>query len=167
MIRARDRILALPDRCSKRYTSEPSIHVGLLPMRLDISPGNLIYRFPAARVRCSNPASTIYSSERTRHSCNVWEIDLTHPPRRLLVVSARAAVREIITTSFPVPGSVQPSGALRFINARHGSTGIVSCANAGCACCLGFRDVRAIMHCDDESMERLLGALCQTFLSWL
>ena len=31
---------------------------------------------------------------------------------------------------------------------------------------LGLRE-QGHMHCDDESLERLLDALCQTFLFWL
>ena len=160
-MKTRDRILACTLTLFNEQ-GEPNVTTLDIANELDISPGNLYYHFRGKEALLESLLDDFIGNTQTLLHLEIDPDALTPEDYWLFL---HLLFEQIISYRFLFQDLSNLSGRYGFIN-RAMQHWIAALRKTLLRVLLGLRE-QGHMHCDDESLERLLDALCQTFLFWL
>lgn len=160
-MKTRDRILACTLTLFNEQ-GEPNVTTLDIANELDISPGNLYYHFRGKEALLESLLDDFIGNTQTLLHLEI-DPDALSPEDYWLFL--HLLFEQIISYRFLFQDLSNLSGRYGFIN-RAMQHWIAALRKTLLRVLLGLRE-QGHMHCDDESLERLLDALCQTFLFWL
>ncbi|MEH6500389.1 MAG: TetR/AcrR family transcriptional regulator [Pseudoalteromonas distincta] len=160
-MKTRDRILACTLTLFNEH-GEPNVTTLDIANELDISPGNLYYHFRGKEALLESLLDDFIGNTQTLLHLEI-DPDALSPEDYWLFL--HLLFEQIISYRFLFQDLSNLSGRYGFIN-RAMQHWIAALRKTLLRVLLGLRE-QGHMHCDDESLERLLDALCQTFLFWL
>tara|TARA_R110000796_G_scaffold230037_1_gene347613 strand:- start:70649 stop:71263 length:615 start_codon:yes stop_codon:yes gene_type:complete len=160
-MKTRDRILACTLTLFNEQ-GEPNVTTLDIANELDISPGNLYYHFRGKEALLESLLDDFIGNTQTLLHLEI-DPDALSPEDYWLFL--HLLFEKIISYRFLFQDLSNLSGRYSFIN-RAMQHWIAALRKTLLRVLLGLRE-QGHMHCDDESLERLLDALCQTFLFWL
>jgi AcrR family transcriptional regulator len=160
-MKTRDRILACTLTLFNEQ-GEPNVTTLDIANELDISPGNLYYHFRGKEALLESLLDDFIGNTQALLHLEI-DPDALSPEDYWLFL--HLLFEQIISYRFLFQDLSNLSGRYGFIN-RAMQHWIAALRKTLLRVLLGLRE-QGHMHCDDESLERLLDALCQTFLFWL